>query len=166
MSGQTDLLERLLGHDAWTTGRVLDSAAALPEEALDQRFDVGPGTIRETLRHMVSNLEVWTDLMAERPVRPMPAEPQLLPRLRQRFEAAYAEFGGLARALQAAGRLNDTYTDVLDNPPRQKTFGGTLLHVMTHNHQHRAELLHMLARLGAPGLVEGDVLSWEAAQPV
>jgi hypothetical protein len=27
---------------------------------------------------------------------------------------------------------------------------------------HRGEILHMLERLGIQGLIEGDVLSWEA----
>jgi uncharacterized damage-inducible protein DinB len=158
-----DLLDRLLQHDAWTTGRVLDFVQALPDEQLDQKFDVGHGTIRETLRHMVGNIEVWMDLMAERPVRDGPQGPRDAAALRKRFEAGYAEFGALARKLRDGGRLNEQYPDVLDKPPRQKSFGGTILHVITHNHQHRAELIHLLARQGVTGLIEGDVLSWEAA---
>jgi uncharacterized damage-inducible protein DinB len=160
-----DILNRLLEHDAWTTSRVLDLMQSLPDAALDRAFDAGHQTLRETLRHMVGNIETWTDLMAERPVRAMPAGPQTVAELRPRFEAAYAEFAAIARALRDGGRLNDHYTDVLDQPPRPKSFGGTILHVSTHNHQHRAELLHMLARLGVAGLMEGDVLSWEAANP-
>jgi uncharacterized damage-inducible protein DinB len=158
-----DLLDRLLGHDSWTTGRILEALATLPDADLDRDFDVGHRTLRETLRHMVGNIEIWTDLMAERTVRDGPGEPQTAAALRARFEAAYADFGQLARALRDSGRINDHYPDVLDKPPRQKSFGGTILHVITHNHQHRAELLHMLARLGVAGLIEGDVLSWEAA---
>jgi uncharacterized damage-inducible protein DinB len=101
--------------------------------------------------------------MTERPVRARATGPQTAPVLRQRFEAAYAGFAELARAVRDEGRVNDRYTDVLDNPPREKSFGGTILHVITHNHQHRAEVLHMLARLGVEGLIEGDVLGWEAA---
>ena len=33
--------------------------------------------------------------------------------------------------------------------------------MLTHNHSHRTEILHMLARLGVADLIEGDVLSWE-----
>ena len=160
-----DLLDRLLGHDAWTTGRVLEIVAALPDGDLDRDFDVGHRTLRETLRHMVANVEEWTDLMAERPVRAGPDGPQTAAVLRGRFEAAYAGFGELARALRDGGRLNETYTDLLDQPPRQKSFGGTILHVITHNHQHRAEALHLLARLGVSAVIEGDVLSWESADP-
>jgi len=157
-----DLLDRLLGHDAWTTSRLLDFVQDLPDSDLDRDFDVGHRTLRETLRHMVGNIEEWTDLMAERPVRATPTGPQTAPVLRGRFEAAYAGFAELACALRDGRRLNETYADVLDQPPRRKSFGGTILHVITHNHQHRAEALHMLARLGVAGVIEGDVLSWEA----
>ena len=56
----------------------------------------------------------------------------------------------------------ELWLDVLDNPPRQKTYGGAVAHVLTHSHIHRGEILHMLNRLGVPNLIEGDVLSWES----
>lgn len=157
-----DLLDRLLEHDAWTTQRVLELAQALDDAQLDAEFDIGHRTWRATARHMVGNIEVWTDLMAERPVRAMPAGAQTLSVLQARFTAAYRDFAAVARAARDAGRLNALYLDVLDQPPRAKTLGGTILHVVTHNHMHRAELLHMLQRLGVNDLIEGDMLSWEA----
>lgn len=157
-----DLLDRLLEHDAWTTQRVLELAQALDDAQLDAEFDIGHRTWRATARHMVGNIEVWTDLMAERPVRAMPAGAQTLSVLQARFAAAYRDFAAVARAARDAGRLNALYLDVLDQPPRAKTLGGTILHVVTHNHMHRAELLHMLQRLGVNDLIEGDMLSWEA----
>ena len=160
-----DLLDRLLEHDAWTTARVLELAGGLSDAQLDRDFDVGHRTVRETVRHVVRNVEAWTDLMAGRPVRERPAPTSTLAELRRRFEGAFAEFAGLARELRAAGRLDDAYVDVLDRPPRRKSYGGTILHVLTHDHLHRAELLHMLQRLGVEGLIEGDVLSWEMGRP-
>ena len=158
-----DLLDRLLEHDAWTTGRVFEFAVALNDELLDQEFDVGHRTVRETARHMIGNIEVWTDLMKGRPMRQMPTENQSIYELQQRFEAAFSDFAQVARGIRDARRLNDLYVDVLDQPPQKKSYGGTILHVITHDHMHRAEILHMLERLGVQGLIEGDVLSWEAA---
>ena len=159
---ELDLLDRLLGHDRWTTTQVLAAAATLTDAQLDQAFDVGHGTVRATLGHLIGNVEVWTDLMAERPVSaaPEPASPSVAG-LQRRYALAAARFAELAREQRDAGLLNETYLDVLDQPPRAKTFGGTILHVLTHNPQHRAELLHLLARLGVPDLIEGDLLSWE-----
>jgi uncharacterized damage-inducible protein DinB len=165
-----DLLDRLLGHDAWTTTQVLAAAAHLTDAQLDQAFDVGHGSVRATLEHLIDNVETWTDLLAERPrrltaqaaaPRPSTLAPPSVAALAQRYAAAAADFGQQARACRDANRLDATYMDVLDHPPRAKSVGGTLLHVLTHNHQHRAELLHLLQRLGVPNLIEGDVLSWE-----
>jgi hypothetical protein len=43
-----DLLDRMLGHDQWTTARVLGLSRDLTNAQLDQPFDVGHGTLRET----------------------------------------------------------------------------------------------------------------------
>jgi uncharacterized damage-inducible protein DinB len=67
----------------------------------------------------------------------------------------------LARIVGDAHRWDATYIDVLDDPPRPKTFGGTIAHVITHNMHHRSEIIHMLTRLGVEQVLEGDVLSWE-----
>ncbi len=79
----------------------------------------------------------------------------------QRFDAAMADFADCGRRLVAEGRLDETYVDVLDTPPKPKTFGGTLLHVLTHTTVHRWEIQHMLQRLGLDDLIEGDALSWD-----
>ncbi len=157
-----DLLDRLLGHDLWTTRRALELCLPLTDAQLGQDFDVGHRTVRETLQHMIRNIEVWTDLMAARPPRARPAALPSVGDFQRRFEVAYADFAQLARSLQGAQRLNDTYLDVLDRPPRPKSYAGTILHVITHDHMHRAEIFHMLQRLGVKGVIEGDVLSWEA----
>jgi uncharacterized damage-inducible protein DinB len=159
----TDLLDRLLEHDAWTTRRVLELAQTLTDDQLDQNFDIGRRTVRETIGHMVGNIEVWTDLMAARPVRSRITDKQSMLELRQRYDAAFRVFAQLARQLRDTQRLNDTYVDVLDQPPQRKSNAGTILHVVTHDHQHRSEILHMLQRLGVREVIEGDVLSWEAA---
>lgn len=161
-----DILERLLGHDAWTTRRVLLLCQGLDNAELDRDFDIGHRTLRATWVHLIGNLRVWTDLMAERAVRDGGDAPEWAASpaaLLAAWEAAMAEFAGLARNLAAAGRLDDCYTDTLDDPPRRKTFGGTIAHLLTHDMLHRSEILHLLQRLGVPDLPEGDVLSWEWA---
>jgi uncharacterized damage-inducible protein DinB len=158
-----DLLDRLLEHDRWTTRQVLLICRTLPPEQWRQPFDLGPGTLDDTLRHMIRNVQVWTDLMLTRPLRPLDAindaNGEELPAV---FEAVYADFAACARRLRDDDRLDDVYLDTLDNPPKPKSFGGTVAHVITHNMHHRAELLHMLGRLGVTDLPEGDVLGWEA----
>jgi uncharacterized damage-inducible protein DinB len=155
-----DVLDRLLGHDSWTTAQLLSISRGLTDEQLDRPFDIGHVTLRETFEHMIGNVEVWTDLLAERTADETPKD-RSLDSLLARHERSYAEFATLARRLQDDQRLDDTFVDTLDNPPRRKPFGGTIVHVITHNMFHRADLLHILHRLGVPNLPEGDALSWE-----
>ena len=52
-----DILDRLLEHDAWTTRQVLALAGRLSDEQLDQDFDIGHRTVRETFIHIIENIE-------------------------------------------------------------------------------------------------------------
>ncbi len=109
-----DLLDRLLEHDAWTTQRLLEFAQTLPDEQLDQDMDIGHRTVRETVEHIIGNIEVWTNLMAAQPVRRMPTTRPSILELRQRFQAAFSDFAQVARQVRDTQRFNDTYLDVID----------------------------------------------------
>jgi uncharacterized damage-inducible protein DinB len=156
-----ELLDRLLGHDAWTTGELLLRCRELSEEQLDQPFDIDERSVRKLILHMIANVEVWTDLMLGRTVRGRLEGRAAVRDLASRHERAYSEFAALARRLESEGRQDHLWTDHLDTPPTTKTFGGAVAHVITHNMHHRAHLLLMLGRIGLTGLPEGDVLTWE-----
>ena len=155
-----NLLDRLLGHDLATTRDLLRRCLDLTDEQMDRQFDVGWGTLRATFRHMIGNIEVWTDLMLARPPRLAPGDGSAQGLL-DRLERGYREFADFARTIEREGRLDDLWTDVLDDPPVQKSFGGAIAHVITHNMHHRAELLHIMARLGLDDLPEGDLMGWD-----
>jgi len=159
-----DLLDRLLGHDEWTTRQVLERAREVQDGALHTPFDIGHGSFYETAVHMIANVRTWTDLMngvATKANRPS-WDGLTLDDLIARHTEAMADFGALARRIRDEGRFDDLWTDTFDDPPRQKSYGGAIGHVLTHDMFHRGELLHILARLGVPDLLEGDLLSWEA----
>ncbi|MBX3442860.1 MAG: DinB family protein [Planctomyces sp.] len=158
-----DLLDRLLGHDSWTTGRLLDLAASLGDDQFDQEFDIGHRTVRRTFEHILWNVECWTDLMRSQPVRPRPASNPSLAMLRERHATASSELFQLARDIVDQHRLDETFLDTLDDPPRAKSLGGVIVHLATHGMHHRAQLLFMLRRLGVENLPEGDALSWESS---
>lgn len=154
-----DLLDRLLGHDAWTTRRLLLLCEGLQDAALDREFDVGLRTLRRTFHHVIRNVEVWSDLMAGAPVR---ADGDAsVAALLARLERAAADFSRLAYDVAQRGAWDAKFTDTLDVPPAEKTFGGGIAHLLTHGMHHRAQAIHMLRRLGVAGVPEGDALSWE-----
>lgn len=156
-----DILDHYIGYEAWTLRHFITRCHEVAPTQLHQPFDIGHGTLHETIVHIIRNLEIWTDLMREQPVRQLPPLPATVEDYLQRFDPAMADFADCARALVAEERLGATYLDVLDTPPTPKTFGGTILHVLTHTTVHRWEIQHMLQRLGLDDLMEGDALSWE-----
>lgn len=157
-----DLLDRLLHHDRWTTEQLLERCRELREAQWAQPFDLGHQSLTATFQHMIDNVDIWTDLMAERSVRRSAEQPPTtVDSLLAQWQASYEDFAALARLIANQNRWDATYVDVLDVPPRRKTFGGTIAHVITHNMHHRSEVIHILTRLGIENVLEGDVLSWE-----
>jgi uncharacterized damage-inducible protein DinB len=159
-----DLLDRLLGHDTWTTRERLTRCAALSDEQLDTEFDIGHGTVRRTLQHIVFNTDVGAGLMAGRitsqgDVRRLPSTLALLI---ERLDRASKTLADVARDVADRNAWDDTWIDVLDKPPATKTYGGAIAHVITHSMHHRAQLLYMMKALGLRNLPEGDVFSWES----
>jgi uncharacterized damage-inducible protein DinB len=159
-----DLLDRLLGHDAWTTRTLLLRALVLSDEQLDREFDIGHRSVRATADHLIFNMEVWSALMAGRRPdtgRGSSPEDRTVEGLLSRLAAAESQLASVARSVAERGAWDGLWLDVLDDPPAPKSFGGAIAHVITHGMHHRAQLLHMFGKLGVRDLPEGDVLSWE-----
>jgi uncharacterized damage-inducible protein DinB len=156
-----DILDRLLGHDQWTTARLLESSQELTEAQLDQPFDIGHRTLRATFDHMISAVDFWTTAMRGHP-QPMHEyendTPKSFEELIAWHERSYAAFSALARRLHDEKRLDEIFRDYHDYP---QSIGATIIQVPLHNQQHRAEVLHILQRLGKVDLPDGDAQEWE-----
>jgi uncharacterized damage-inducible protein DinB len=152
-----DLLDRLLEHDRWATAQLLDRSRNLSDAQLDQEFDIGHRTLRDTFEHMIVNIAFWTSLMTEQPVDKQ-RDDRSLAALIDRHERFYATFATRARQFRDEQRLDETF---IDHYEARKSFGGTILHVVLHNAEHRTEALHILDRLGVPDLPEVDHGLWD-----
>jgi uncharacterized damage-inducible protein DinB len=155
-----DLLDRLLGHDAWTTRQLLLRCGELSDEQLDGAFDIGHRTVRATFVHIIYNMEVWSSLMSGSPV-PSRSAGNSISSLIGRLEKAADDLAKVATDVSRRNGWDERWLDVLDDPPQEKSYGGAIAHIITHSMHHRAQLLYMLRRLGLKDLPEGDVLSWE-----
>ncbi len=167
-----DVLDRLLAHDRWATANLLGRCRDLTDAQLDQAFDIGHRTLRATFDHAIPNVAFWAGLMSG----PLAGEaevsgslgaligdnerayaargPSTVDSLTADHERGYAAFAEVARRVQAEGRLDDTFFDDSGYP---FTFGGAILMVILHNEGHRTEIVHILARLGVPGLAQVEV---------
>src|SRR5581483_1476620 len=122
-----DILDRYLGYETWAFRYFIERCREVSSAQLHQQFDIGHGTVHDTLAHVIGNGETWTDLMRERPVRRLPPAETTSGHL-QRFNAAMGDFADCARGLVTEGRFDEMYMDVLDNPP---TPNGSLLTPVT-----------------------------------
>jgi uncharacterized damage-inducible protein DinB len=155
-----DILDRLLGHDTWTTRQLLLACQSLPDELLDKEFDIDHKSLRETFIHVIENMETWTDLLYERAVQDKTGN--TISELLERLSIVSRDFANLAHNIAREKRYDDCFIDTLDNPPVKKTFGGAIGHVITHNMHHRAQIMFLMERAGLKNHIEGDLLSWES----
>jgi uncharacterized damage-inducible protein DinB len=154
-----DLLDRLLGHDVWTTRQLLGLCAAFSEEQLDHEYDIGHRTLRATLDHIVRNVEVWSSLMAGDAVERQ--SDRTVTGMTERLAVAAERLRKIARQIADRDAWDETWHDHLDDPPREKSYGAGIAHIITHSMHHRAQVLYMLRLSGVTPLPEGDVFSWE-----
>ena len=78
--------------------------------------------------------------------------------LMERHERNSAFFADVARRMQADGRLDETFVDHYDY---SQSIGATIIHVVLHNAQHRAEARPTLGGLGVEDGWEGEPREWE-----
>jgi uncharacterized damage-inducible protein DinB len=158
-----DLLDRMLGHDGWATTQLLERCQELTDAQLDQRFDIGQTSLRETLDHMIYVLDFWPGWMTGRPVehdRTTLEYDRSLAALSERHERYHAAFAALARQIHDEQRLDETF---IDHYNVRQSLGATIVQVLHHNAQHRAEVRHMLERHGLTKLWDYDPQEWEHA---
>jgi uncharacterized damage-inducible protein DinB len=153
-----DLLDRMLEHDRWATWTMLDVSRDLSDEQLDRSYDIGLGSLRATFGHIIVNVDFWTRLMTGDPIEYEELTRASIANLIQHHDRTYAAFAALARRLRDEQCLDDIF---LDHYEVNKSFGGTILHVVLHNAEHRTEAVHILQRLGLPNVPEVDHGLWD-----
>jgi uncharacterized damage-inducible protein DinB len=149
----------MLGHDSWATGQILKHASMLSDELLDTVFDVGHGTLRDTLSHHTEAIAFWTAQMTGQEIPESgPQAGASVSGITERFEDHHAAFTVRTRELRDEGRLEETFNDHNGHPI---SYAATILHVLHHSAQHRAEEAHMLHRLGVSEVWDYDPQEWE-----
>lgn len=163
-------------HDHWGTRRVLEVCRELSPAQFQQRFDMGPGSLHDTLAHVIGAMRRWADRLTQRSIRPAIDNPPRnagLPsdyRIRTPDELiallddAAAELAHIAHDIQlpTGPGLASEVSFALDNTTFRATRGAALVHVTTHGTHHRAQCLNMLRRLGVTRLPELTVVDWQS----
>lgn len=163
------ILHILLRHDAWATRTLILASRPLSHDHLHQRFDIGPGSIHDTLAHIIGAMVRWSDRISGRPLRTGPdrtGTPLTPDDFLRELDIAADDLYETARRVDSEGRLDQDMT-IRDKDGRSYTFShaAALVHVTTHGMHHRAQVLNMRRRLGLPPLgLDLDPCEWEMVE--
>jgi AraC family transcriptional regulator len=156
-----DLTDRLLEHDLWLTGRLLQAAGALPAEKLAEPLGVEEETIGSMLERLVWSKEMWVAAVEG---RPLPERRDGSPEcLRKRLGEAGPAFMQIVRDVRARGAWDTAFVDATCEPPESFTYGGMAAHVVTWSAHRRHLVLEALQRHEIE-VADSDPLGWERMQ--
>ena len=160
---ESDITAVLLAHNHWATRNILDACDALDRAHLHARFEMGLGTLHDTLRHMLYAMGGWCDVLRQQPMRIRhPDTVYTVPEFRAILDAVSAELidvSTLHPPSEIVARTRDGKTE-------RFTRAAVLAHITTHGVHHRAQCLNMLRHLGVSPLPVTSVTGWTfAADP-
>jgi uncharacterized damage-inducible protein DinB len=158
---ESDPLQILLRHDRWATTQILDACGKLTADQFHRRFDIGPGSLHDTLTHMLGAMRVWTDTLAgadpPRPRLEADGQRRTPEQLRSLLQESWRELTAEARRRP----LDELVTRrTRDGRTIQLTRAAVLTQVTTHGMHHRAQCLNMLRQLGVWPLPPSSVAEW------
>jgi uncharacterized damage-inducible protein DinB len=146
-----DTAHSYLRYSDWAQEKMLQAAAPLNDEKLDRKFEMGVGSLRQTLAHLRDAEQWWLTNWTKGPGELFPENPSNEP-----IEAIASSF---RRTREARNDFLRSLTDAdltrrIDATPRPgmiRSFplGVTLLQICHHGTHHRAQAVNMLRHLGA-----------------
>lgn len=164
------IIRVLLGHNAWATRHLLESLRPLSDEQLHRKFDIGPGSVHDTLRHIIGAMLRWADRIGERELRPSiedaSAAPLTITQLLAELDRAEVDLdAAVSRAVETNQLERTIVFKMEDGTEFTFTKAAAIVHVATHGMHHRAQVMNMRRRLGLPSLgVDLDAVEWELVQ--
>jgi uncharacterized damage-inducible protein DinB len=161
------ILDDLYRYNSWANQRLLASCDGLSDAELDEPREMGFGTLRNTLFHMLVSEEIWLERWKSMPWRPFPFDAEGLPlaEIARRLAHVAADRQTFMDRERGDGwRRNCDYKDS-KGQAHSKPLDGLMLHVANHAIHHRAQALNFLKGFGrtVPGGL--DYLFFRFAKP-
>ena len=161
------IIDDLYRYNSWANERVVALCDGLPDAQLDEPREMGFGSLRNTVFHILTAEEIWLERWTAVPWRPFPIDAGGLSirEIGQRLERVASERQALIERERPTGwqRICE-YKDSKGNAHRNR-LDGLLLHVANHGTHHRAQALNFLKRFGrtVPGGL--DFIFFRFAKP-
>lgn len=163
-----DLLQKMVDHHVWLVGELVDKAAQLPEERLDEPVRVsvdnedGRMTLRTLLSRLIGQMDMWICAIETRDYDWSVEENESLEHMQKRLSRVGPAFVDQVRTFVRDQRLDETFVDALCDPPEVFTYGGMIAHVLTFAAYHRTLAVQALDAAGVKDLGWGDPMKWVA----
>lgn len=156
----------LLAHDRWATLNIIDRCRELTGDQFHQQFEMGLGSLHDTIAHMLGALQGWGDFLAGRGEREWLEKkgPYTCDQLASLLDAISHNFAAHTPPVMDAAEVVSA-----DRGGKHRSFtrGAVLTHVTTHGMHHRAQCVNMLRHLGDEGPWRASVVEWTmAADPL
>lgn len=161
------MLQAYYDYHAWAMGRLLRICDGLTDEELDAPREIGMGSLRATLFHILAAEQFWMKRWKGQPTGAFPLDPAgiSLAVLESGFEEAAGE---RRRLMELEAKTNFArkvrYTHANGVTYEQK-IGDLLLHVCNHAIHHRAQALFILKGFGRTVPVGLDYSFYKIAHP-
>lgn len=143
-------LHELFAFNDWARDALMKSAAALSAGQLDRKFEMGPGSLRNTLNHLCVVEGVWLDRWQGRqPTYRVSGDGIEMAPLWDEWR----DTSGRRNSFLAGVKESDLTKELtyINLKGERLTFpiGAMLLHVCNHGSHHRAQVLNMMRHVGA-----------------
>ncbi len=157
-----DTIAEYFRYGDWATGQVLTAAAGFSDEQLDRAFEMGLGSLRRTLLHILGAEQWWRTNWLVGPGQPFPdaGAKRSLAEIRAALGEATQRRAADFAAIDSAALAQIVTAQPRPDVTRRFPLGVVLTQLCTHGTHHRAQAINMVRRLGgaAPAL---DYIIWQ-----
>lgn len=161
------IFDDLYRYNGWANQKLFNLCEGLSDSQLDQPREMGLGSLRNTLFHIVFVEELWLERWQQKPWRALSADSggATLTLMKDKFDAVAAERQQLIETHRSARwQIRIDYKDSRGNP-YQNSLDEMLLHVVNHGIHHRAQALSYLKNFGRTVRGGLDYLFYKIANP-
>ena len=160
-----DLVVEMVEHHVWVVDQLVDRAAGLTEEQLDDPFDglvegIDGESVRWALSRLIGQMAMWCAAMADREYDFAVERHESVASMRRRLATTGPDFVTQVREVADEGRFDETFVDAFAPEPVVMTYGAMVAHVLTFAAHHRLLAVSKLRQFGITDLGWGDPKPW------
>jgi AraC family transcriptional regulator len=160
-----DLVVEMVEHHVWVVDHLVDRAAGLTDEQLDDPFDgmvegIDGESVRWALSRLIGQMAMWCAAMADREYDFAVERHESVASMRRRLATTGPDFVTQVREVADEGRFDETFVDAFAPEPVVMTYGAMVAHVLTFAAHHRLLAVSKLRQFGITDLGWGDPKPW------